>query len=241
MSGKSDSSHNNTYKLPFSCKIMECGSYHLKELIEYLEPDVVTTIYGPGGSGKSCTCLQETYKVTKEGNKVLYVDTEGGFSVERFKQIAGIQHEECMKRILFLKPTTFEEQKICLEELKERLTDDIKLIVVDSIAMLYRLELGREDIFETNRELGRQLSYLTIIARQLKIPVLLTNQVYSNLENGVRMVGGDIMVYSSKCLIELQKGKNGVRVGILRKHRSKKENKEVKFLITSDGTNRIAE
>ena len=179
--------------------------------------------------------------MTKQGHKVLYVDTEGGFSVERFKQIAGADHEDCMKRILFLKPTTFEEQKICLEELKKKLTSEIKLIIVDSIAMLYRLELGREDVFETNRELGRQLSYLTIIARQMNIPVLLTNQVYSNLENGIRMVGGDIMVYSSKCLIELQKGTSGIRVGILRKHRSRKENKEVKFLITSDGTNRTSQ
>jgi len=219
---------------------MECLSVHLKELIGSLENDVVTTIYGPGGSGKSCTCMQETYNVTKQGNKVLYVDTEGGFSVERFKQIAGIDYEECMKRILFLKPTTFDEQKICLEELKNKLSDDIKLIVVDSIAMLYRLELGREDVFETNRELGRQLSSLTIIARQLNIPVLITNQVYSNFENGVRMIGGDIMIYSSKCLVELMKGSNSIRVATLRKHRSKKENKEIKFEINQNGTSLIS-
>jgi len=211
------------------------GNY-LGLLIGELEKDVVTTIYGPGGTGKTLTCMMAAAEVARNKGRVIYIDTEGGFSVERFKQITGDEFKLILDRMLFLRPTSFEEQKLCLETLKERIKDDVKLIIMDTIAMLYRLELGKnEEVFETNRELGRQLSYLTEIARKLKIPVLITNQVYSNLNNGVKMVGGDIMFYQSKCLIELIKGHKGMRKAILRKHRSKEENKEVNFQIVQEG------
>lgn len=212
------------------------GCNYLNYLINELEDDVVTTIYGPGGSGKTCSCMLVAAEITKNKGKVIYIDTEGGFSTERFKQITGDDFEISLSRIMFLRPTSFEEQKRCLEKLKEQINKDIKLIVVDTIAMLYRLELGRnEEVFETNRELGRQLSYLTEIARKIRIPILITNQVYSNLNNGVKMVGGDILFYGSKCLIELIKGHNGMRKAILRKHRSIKENKEINFQMVPEG------
>ena len=45
------------------------------------------------------------------------------------------------------------------------------------------------------------------------------------------MVGGDIMKYGSKCLIELQKTNEGQRSVNLRKHRSIIEGKEINFKI----------
>ena len=100
--------------------------------------------------------------------------------------------------------------------------------------MLYRLELGKEEIFEMNRVLGRQLVTLSEIARNNTIPVIVTNQVYHNLDgNGVRMVGGDLLVYGSKCLIELEKVGSHRRAK-LKKHRSKEE-KTVNFQIVPAG------
>lgn len=214
------------------------GCEFLDKLIGKLESDVVTTVYGPSGSGKTNTCMLVAAEVARKKGKVVYIDTEGGFSTERFKQITGDEFSTILGRILFIKPTSFAEQKKALEKLKEKVTSDIKLVVMDTIAMLYRLELGKgDDVFEANRELGRQLSYLTEIARKLKIPVLITNQVYSNIENGcgVKMVGGDMMVYGSKCLIEIVKGHNSMRKAVLRKHRSMEENKEINFKITQEG------
>jgi DNA repair protein RadB len=109
--------------------------------------------------------------------------------------------------------------------------------------MLYRLELGKnKDVFNVNRELGVQLSYLTEIARKKEIPVIVTNQIYADLESGedgrTKMVGGDILRYASKCLIELKKLPDGKRVAILRKHRSLPE-KEVVFRITDTGVEQV--
>ena len=215
---------------------MATGCEFLDFLIGNLETDVVTTIYGQGGGGKTCTCILVAAETAKNKGKVLYIDTEGGFSVDRLKQIAGDDFDIIFSRINFIKPTSFSEQKQVLEKLKEKITDDIKLIIVDTIAMLYRLELGKsEDVFEINRELGRQLSYLTEIARKRKIPVLITNQVYSNFENGVRMVGGDLLFYGSKCVIEIVKGHSSMRKAVLKKHRSLEENKNITFKITQSG------
>ena len=218
------------------------GSKILDFMIEGgYEKDVITTIYGPAGSGKTVLCLLCLINIVREGRKVVYVDCEGGFSIERLKQVCSHikqDYKKILEGIIFLRPTSFEEQKKSFEKLKDIVNDKIGLIVVDTIAMLYRLELGKsEEVQNINRELGRQIAYLTEIARKNKIPVLIANQVYSDFdEKGkVNIVGGDILKYGSKCLIELQITPNSNRRAILRKHRSIPEQKEIIFKIVEGG------
>ena len=199
------------------------------------EPDSITTIYGPSGSGKTNLALLTTREIAKE-KKVIYVDTEGSFSIERFKQVCP-DYNNILKNIIFMKPVNFKEQKKVFEKLREIINESVGLIVIDTIAMLYRIELGRtKDVYEINRELGQQISYLSEIARKKNIPIILTNQVYSDFENknNVKMVGGDILKYGSKTLIELKKYEQHRKL-TLKKHRSIKENKEILFEITKDG------
>jgi hypothetical protein len=54
------------------------------------------------------------------------------------------------------------------------------------------------------------------------------------------MVGGDILKYGSKCLIELQAGHRGIRKAIIRKHRSIAGEKEVFFRIIENGIETIS-
>ena len=218
------------------------GSKILNEMIGGgYEKDAITTIYGPAGSGKTVLCLLAAMTMSRGGKKVIYVDTEGGFSVERLRQISESikqDYKKILDNIIFLKPTSFEEQKKSFEKLKDLVNDRIGLIVVDTIAMLYRLELGKsEEIHDVNRELGKQIAYLTEIARKNSIPVLITNQVYSdfNEKDKVNIVGGDILRYGSKCLIELQITPDNNRRAILRKHRSLAELKEILFKIVEGG------
>ena len=198
------------------------------------ENEVITTIYGPPGSGKTNMCLLSM--VNNYDKKIIYVDTEGSFSITRIKQLAD-NYEEILKKIIVLTPTNFQEQKKVFEKLKNIVTDKIGLIIIDSIAMLYRLEIGiTKEVYKVNRDLGVQLVNLIQIARKFKIPVIITNQVYADFEdkNKINMVGGDILRYASKCLIELQRTDTGKKA-ILRKHRSLPEGKEVNFTITDTG------
>lgn len=205
------------------------------------EKDTITTVYGPAGSGKTLLCILCSIGIARTGKKVVYVDCEGGFSLERLHQISSSikqNYAKILDNMIFLRPTSFAEQKKSFEKLKDIVNDRIGLIIVDTIAMLYRLELGKnEDIHEVNIELSKQISWLTEIARKRNIPILITNQVYADFgeKDKVNIVGGDILKYGSKCLIELQITPNGNRRCILRKHRSIEEQKEIIFKIVEGG------
>ncbi len=199
------------------------------------ETGVFTTIYGPAGCGKTNLCLMAMVAFSDK-KKIIYIDTEGSFSVSRLKQITP-KFKELLERTIFFSPTNFKEQKELFSKLKEVVDDKIGLIIFDTVAMLYRLEIGRsKDVYNINKELGIQLSNLSEIARKKNIPVLITNQVYSDFENKeqVKMVGGDILKYWSKCLLEIQIVNGGRRL-ILRKHRSLPDGKKLFFRIINQG------
>ncbi len=207
------------------------------------EKDVLTTVYGAPGVGKTnflLLALANSAALAKK--KVVYIDTEGNFSLARFKQVCP-DYEDVLKRVVFLRPTTFEEQRAAFDKLRKIVTEKVGAIMLDGAAMLYRLELGKtKDVYSVNRELGIQLSMLTEIARKQQIPVLVTNQVYADIDSGengrTKMVGGDILRYASKCLIEVKRLAGDKRVAILRKHRSLPE-KHVFFKITDSGVEQI--
>jgi DNA repair protein RadB len=202
--------------------------------------NIITTVFGPSGVGKTNLALMCAVNVAQAGKRVLFIDTEGGIAVERISQIA-LSKEQVLSKIFFFNPTNFEEQKEIFANLKDHVSEEIGLIVVDSISMLYRLELGRsEEVYEVNSALGKQIAHLVEIARKKNIPVLITNQVYADFDNKdkVKMVGGDLLKYGSKCLIELQKF-NSCRGLILRKHRSLPEGKELKFNIVEKGIEEV--
>lgn len=206
-----------------------------------LESDVATILYGPPGSGKTLICMMCIMECVKKKKNVIYVDTEGGFSVERLKQIDP-SYEETLKHIIFLRPVNFAEQRKVFSRLKEIANNKIGLIVVDTISMLYRLELGlNSENFELSRELGSQAAMLTEIARVKNIPVLITNQVYSKVETeGVKMVGGELLKYGSKCLVELQTFHGKKRKATLRKHRAIESGKEKVFEIVHEGIKEVS-
>ncbi len=204
------------------------------------ELGAITAIFGPAGSGKTNLAMLAAVACADSGKKVIYVDTEGGFSVERLKQLCS-NHEKVFENIVFLTPTTFEEQKKSIEKLRTLVDQKIGLIIVDTISMLYRFErkIGEES-GEFNRDLSMQVAQLTEITRKKNIPVLLTNQVYSSFQsNGVSMVGGDILKYGSKCLIELVPLAGGKRKAVLRKHRSLPVDTEVLFVIVEKGVEKV--
>jgi len=217
------------------------GAKFLDDLLKGgYDNNIVTTLYGPSGSGKTNLCLICAVNIAKNGKKVILIDTEGGICVERIKQLS-TNYEQILKNIIFFNPISFVEQNEIFETLRSMINDSIGMIIVDSISMLYRLELGRsDDVYDVNASLGRQIAYLVEIARTRRIPVLITNQVYSDFDNRdeVKMVGGDLLKYGSKCLIELKKF-NNVRGLILRKHRSLPEGLSSKFKIIGTGVEKL--
>ena len=221
-------------------KRVSTGAKFLDDFLEGgFEADAITTIYGPAGSGKTNLALLSAVEVAKSGKKVIFIDTEGGFSVARLKQLLP-DYKKLLDRFMFLRPMSFAEQKQSVERLRELVNNKIGLIVVDTITMLYRLQRSFKEDDNFNHDLSLQMVWLNEIARKHNIPVLLTSQVYSSMDtNRVRIVGGDILLYTSKCLLELESLHNGQRKLILRKHRSIAGEKEATFEIVEKGIQQV--
>jgi DNA repair protein RadB len=231
---------------------ISAGSFDLnKWLFGGYESGVITMIAGPPGSGKTNFCILATCSQAKKGNKVIFIDTEGGFSPERVRQVVGENYKDVLNNIFLLEPKSFEEQKKSFQKLLESVKkDQISLIIIDGIAMLYRLELGdavkvgeSEVVKGVNREVANQMRVLAEIARVQNIPIIITNQVYKEFQSDkdwrkgkkaeVNLVGGDLFKYWSKCIIEL-KVERDRRKAVLIKHRSLPQ-KEMVFEIKDKG------
>jgi DNA repair protein RadB len=203
-----------------------------------IEKGCITQFYGPPGSGKTNIALKMLVQCAKNGKKAVFIDTEGGLSIERMKQISGEDFDAFAGNIIVLEPTTFEEQDEAIKRIEYSLKskeETIDLIILDSAVALYRLREGGQT--EINRELGKQMGLLSRLARKYNIAVIITNHIYSVFdEDGViEPVGGTILKYWSKIIVELEKNENGERCAVLKRHKNKPEGLEVKFEIVNKG------
>lgn len=218
------------------------GSKPLDDLLGGgIEHAALTNVFGPAGSGKTNIALLAAIAAARTGKKVVYLDTEGGFSPERLAQLCnGSDFERVSKDIFIMEPKSFKEQQEIVTKKLEKILekDDVGLIVIDSIVALYRLEMGSGGHVEANKKLSEQLAALSKLSREKNIPVLITNQIYSEFDNrgSVELVSRDVARYWSKCLVELLKiDDKGKRLAVLRKHRSMPEGAQVQFVITGTG------
>jgi DNA repair protein RadB len=198
-----------------------------------LETGAITQIFGEGGSGKSNLCILIAINAVKNGRKVIFIDTEG-LSIDRFEQMAGPDAKEIAKNIIFYEPTNFKEQHSVIKDLG-KITNNIGVIIVDSATSLYRVS-SKSDQMSLIRELGNQMTYLVGIARKQDIAVVITNQVYTDMNKGIYMpIGGNILCHLSKTIIKLEKLDKGLRRATLLKHRSLPEGASIDFKITNKG------
>ncbi len=212
--------------------MLKLGNF-IDNLIGPLQKDTITTFYGPPGSGKSTLCFEYASRCTQNNKKVIYIDTEGGFSAERLKQI---NPQINLSEIIVISPKTFEDQHKAIQNLNKQIKDSkhIGLIIVDSLVMLYRLKLG-DAPKKINSELAQQLSLLTEISRTFHIPIIVTNQMYTNFDTKEKkMAGGSLVEYWSKIIVEFDKHQD-IKFATLIKHKHKKEGNEIKFEICNDG------
>jgi DNA repair protein RadB len=207
-----------------------------------VEKGCLTQFYGPPGSGKTNIALNLTLQCVKKGKKAILVDTEGGVSIERFKQISGQDFGVLASNVLVFEPKTFQEQDEVLknvENILESGREKVDLVILDSAVALYRLKEG--DLTQLNRELGKQMGLLSRIARKHQVAVIITNQIYSvfgddGTTSMIAPVGGTILKYWSKIMIELARGDaDGDRYAILKRHRSRPEGLKARFKIVNHG------
>ena len=200
-----------------------------------LEPRTITQIYGGPASGKSTLCMVATVSCLRAGGSVVFIDSEG-FSIERFRQIAGDDTAAIADRLFLFEPVDFDQQGGMITE-SDKIFRQHKpgLVVLDSATALYRtdLEKGRDAMQQLTRQMLQILGY----AKRYDLPALVTNQVYiDTMRNTFAGLGGTSLEHISKAIIRLDRLEApGWRRATLAKHRSRPEGATFDFEIVQNG------
>ena len=185
-----------------------------------IETGCITLIYGEAGTGKTNLCLVLARQVARSGRKVIYIDSEG-VSMERLRQVSGPDIDPVLKNALFSEVHSFKEQDTMVDKAIKLAEGqaDIGLIVIDSMTMYYRLG-DREEERAERRSLANQSAKLLSLARKKGLPVLLTSQVFMDIEKGsVEALGGNVLHHNAKTIIFLERTGLGKRRATVMKHR----------------------
>lgn len=174
--------------------------------------------------------------VAQMGRKAIYIDTEG-VSLERLQQIAGERYEDVMKNLLFFEPHSFDEQERFVEKAVKLAESslDVGVMILDSATIHYRLTRNDEEK-GARKTLSPQLAKLLAVGRTKDIPILVTSQVYTDLEKGTfEPLGGHVLLHNAKAILRLEKVSSGTRRATIVKHRHLEEGRRADFKLTKTG------
>lgn len=201
-----------------------------------LEGGAITLFFGEAGTGKTNICLQVARNVAVTGKKVVYIDTEG-VSLERLQQMAGDNYEDVMKNILFFEPHSFDEQEKFVDKAVKLAESSLEVgvIILDSATIHYRLTRNDEER-GIRKSLSPQLAKLLGVSRSKDIPVVLTSQVYTDIDKGTfEPLGGHVLLHNAKAIVRLDKVGTGSRRAVIIKHRHLEEGRNANFKLTKTG------
>ena len=213
------------------------GSAALDGLLDGgLEGGAITLLFGEAGTGKTNICLQVARNVALEGKKVIFIDTEG-VSLDRMRQISGDDYEKVLDNLLFFEPHSFEDQEKLVDKASKLAESavEVGVIILDSATIHYRLT-RKDDEKGVRKSLSPQLARLLVVARHKDIPVLLTSQVYTDIEKGTfEPLGGHVLLHNAKAIVRLDKVGTSSRRAVIIKHRHLEEGRRTSFKLTKDG------
>src|SRR5207245_1711655 len=151
-------------------------------------------------------------------------------SLDRLQQMCGDDFDVVVKNILFSEPYSFEEQEKRIEE-AVKLADGnpkVGLIVIDSITMHYRLTMRDETRRDERYGLTRQIAKLLRASRVRGIPVVVTSQVYTDIETGAYMpLGGHMLSHNAKTIVRFERTGVSTRAAGPGKHRHREERRAI--------------
>lgn len=122
--------------------------------------------------------------------RAIYIDVESKFSSRRLIEIGAESFPEVFQlermaqemagRILVLRPTSFTEFTESLQQVKlSILQNQIKLLIIDSMAGFVSGENDRDVKAPKQHSLGWHISFIKSLAEVSRIPIIVTNQVRS--------------------------------------------------------------
>lgn len=182
----------------------------------------VSLIYGEASTGKTTIAITSLARHLERDPwaKAYYIDSDNKLSTKRLTQIT--EDPQVLERLLIWRSMNFSEQGKTIESLPDLLPNGNIPVVVDSITGPYRLETGSSaKTFRSNKELNRQLGFLSEAAKTRDSAILVTGQVHSILDRDppeVEPVAQRLLGYWSDTILKLETTSiQGIRQAILEK------------------------
>lgn len=169
----------------------------------------LTLVYGEAGTGKTTLGLQTAIHAARTGVTCMFVSCDGIVPPARLEQLLASDNDAVTSRLILVQPEDFYEQSVFVEGLLSHL-NKVKFVTIDSINRLYRLAISNLDqALALNKDLNRQLAYLTEFAIQKRVPVLVTSQVRSIIEDRslgkkIEPVANRTLAYWSQTVMQLK-------------------------------------
>jgi len=245
------------YQMRKNVARLSTGSKALDKVLDGgLETQTITEFYGEYGSGKSQICHQLCVNVQLPQERgglngaALYVDTENTFRLERIVQMSkflGLDPETVVKNIIYAEAYTSDHQMFLLENADEIIkTNNIKLIVVDSLTAHFRSEyIGREMLASRQQKLNKHMHKLIGLARAFNAVAVVTNQVMAKPDqffgDAIHPIGGNIVGHTSHTRIYLRRAPHGpIRIARLVSSPYLPEGEEI-LKVTENGIEDVSE
>lgn len=198
------------FELPVGCKSLD-------DLIQ-IESQSLTELYGQEGSGKTQyveTLCVNTISDPTNDNAVYFIDCEGTMDIGRMKQIGDVRDlkPDFSKLLIDLTGNTDSLERAVKSCTKRIIENKVKLIIVDGLMGIYRMEYdrGRAELNTRQNDVKIVLRRLKNIAEYLNVAVLITNQVMGNPDAGyganpIKPIGGHVLGHNVKHIITFNKG-----------------------------------
>ena len=157
---------------------------------------VIVDIFGGNGTGKTQLLLQLSINSIKNGGKVLYLDTTGGFRPERILEIQKKSNLDInlLDKITVSRITNTSEQINSIKTLEEH---NFSLIVIDNVTDLFSYEYkNNKSIFEKNSLFMKYMHELSLYAISHKIPVVITNMIRNRNDKEVENMANAIDLFT---------------------------------------------
>jgi RecA/RadA recombinase len=177
----------------------------------------ITEVYGKAGTGKSQLCFQMSVIATDLG-KVIYIDTERGFSPSRLSDISARFEKDpktVLPKILVFGPDSINDLRASIRSARDfTRKGGVSLVIVDSLLSIFRSEyVGLEMLAERQRQLSLVLRILREIS-SMGTTVLFTNHVIGRISESFEdlAAGGYIVGHFPDLVLWLRKGTGNTRI-----------------------------
>ena len=157
---------------------------------------VIVDIFGGNGTGKTQLLLQLSINSIKNGGKVLFLDTTGGFRPERILEIQKKSNSNLnlLNNIIVSRITNTSEQINSIKNFKE---NNFSLIIIDNITDLFSYEYkNNQSIFKKNSLFMKYMRELSLYAVTHKVPIVISNMIRNSYEQEVENMSTAIDLFT---------------------------------------------